>query len=45
MVNPYRVPQQPQSMFTTTGSATSSPLLNYGQSEIRKSRWNTFNNE
>jgi hypothetical protein len=29
-----QVPQQPQSMFTTTGSATSSPLLNYGQSQL-----------
>jgi hypothetical protein len=29
-----QVPQQPQSMFTTTGSATSSPLLNYGQTGI-----------
>jgi hypothetical protein len=31
-----QVPQQPQSMFTTTGSATSSPLLNYGQTDIGK---------
>jgi hypothetical protein len=31
-----QVPQQPQSMFTTTGSATSSPLLNYGQTNIGK---------
>ena len=31
-----QVPQQPQSMFTTTGSATSSPLLNYGQTGIGK---------
>jgi hypothetical protein len=29
-----QVPQQPQSMFTPTGSATSSPLLNYGQSQL-----------
>jgi len=29
-----QVPQQPQSLFTTTGSATSSPLLNYGQSQL-----------
>jgi hypothetical protein len=29
-----QVPQQPQSIFTTTGSATSSPLLNYGQSQL-----------
>jgi hypothetical protein len=29
-----QVPQQPQSMFTTTGSATSSPLLNYGQPQL-----------
>jgi hypothetical protein len=31
-----QVPQQPQSMFTPTGSATSSPLLNYGQTDIGK---------
>jgi hypothetical protein len=31
-----QVPQQPQSMFTPTGSATSSPLLNYGQTEFGK---------
>jgi hypothetical protein len=31
-----QVPQQPQSLFTTTGSATSSPLLNYGQTDIGK---------
>ena len=31
-----QVPQQPQSMFTTTGSATSSPLLNYGQTDMGK---------
>ena len=31
-----QVPQQPQSMFTTTGSATSSPLLNYGQIDMGK---------
>jgi hypothetical protein len=31
-----QVPQQPQSMFTPTGSATSSPLLNYGQIGIGK---------
>jgi hypothetical protein len=29
-----QVPQQPQSMFTPTGSATSSPLLNYGQTGL-----------
>ena len=29
-----QVPQQPQSMFTPTGSATSSPLLNYGQPQL-----------
>ena len=29
-----QVPQQQQSLFTTTGSATSSPLLNYGQSQL-----------
>jgi hypothetical protein len=29
-----QVPQQPQSLFTPTGSATSSPLLNYGQSQL-----------
>jgi hypothetical protein len=29
-----QVPQQSQSTFTTTGSATSSPLLNYGQSQL-----------
>ena len=29
-----QVPQQPQSMFTSTGSATSSPLLNYGQPQL-----------
>jgi hypothetical protein len=32
---PLQVPQQ-QPLFTTTGSATSSPLLNYGQTEIGK---------
>ena len=31
---PLQVPQQSQSMFTTTGSATSSPLLNYGQTSL-----------
>ena len=31
-----QVPQQSQSMFTPTGSATSSPLLNYGQTNIGK---------
>ena len=31
---PLQVPQQQQPMFTTTGSATSSPLLNYGQTSI-----------
>ena len=31
---PLQIPQQPQPMFTTTGSATSSPLLNYGQTSI-----------
>jgi hypothetical protein len=29
-----QVPQQPQSLFTPTGSATPSPLLNYGQSQL-----------
>jgi hypothetical protein len=29
-----QVPQQSQSLFTTTGNATSSPLLNYGQSQL-----------
>jgi hypothetical protein len=29
-----QVSQQPQSMFTPTGSATSSPLLNYGQPQL-----------
>jgi hypothetical protein len=32
---PLQVPQQ-QPLFTTTGSATSSPLLNYGQTNIGK---------
>jgi hypothetical protein len=31
-----QVPQLQQSMFTPTGSATSSPLLNYGQTDIGK---------
>ena len=31
-----QVPQLQQSMFTPTGSATSSPLLNYGQTNIGK---------
>jgi hypothetical protein len=31
-----QVPQLQQSMFTPTGSATSSPLLNYGQTEFGK---------
>jgi hypothetical protein len=36
MVNPLQVPQQPQSLFTTTGNATSNPLLNYGQTDMGK---------
>jgi hypothetical protein len=31
-----QVPPQQQSMFTSTGSATSSPVLNYGQTEVGK---------
>ena len=31
---PLQVPQQQQPMFTTTGSATSSPMLNYGQTGL-----------
>ena len=31
---PLQVPQQQQPLFTSTGSATSSPLLNYGQTSI-----------
>ena len=31
-----QVPQQQQPMFTTTGSATSSPLLNYGQTRLNQ---------
>jgi hypothetical protein len=34
--NSLQVPSQQQPMFTTTGSATSSPLLNYGQTGIGK---------
>ena len=33
---PLQVPQQQQPMFTTTGSAASSDLLNYGQTGLRK---------
>ena len=33
---PLQVPQQQQPMFTTTGSATSSPLLNYGQTRLNQ---------
>jgi hypothetical protein len=33
---PLQVPSQQQPLFTTTGSATSSPLLNYGQTEVGK---------
>jgi hypothetical protein len=32
--SPLKVPPQQQSMFTSTGSPTSSPLLNYGQTNI-----------
>jgi hypothetical protein len=31
-----QVPSQQQPMFTSTGNATSSPLLNYGQTNIGK---------
>ena len=31
---PLQIPQQQQPMFTTTGSATSSPILNYGQTGL-----------
>ncbi len=31
---PLQIPQQQQPMFTTTGSATSSPMLNYGQTGL-----------
>ena len=33
---PLQIPQQQQPMFTTTGSAASSDLLNYGQTGLRK---------
>ena len=33
---PLQVPQQQQPMFTTTGNATSSPLLNYGQTRLNQ---------
>jgi hypothetical protein len=33
---PLQVPSQQQPMFTSTGNATSSPLLNYGQTNIGK---------
>jgi len=33
---PLQVPQQQQSLFTSTGSATSSPLLNYGQTRLNQ---------
>ena len=31
-----QVPSQQQPMFTSTGNATSSPVLNYGQTEVGK---------
>ena len=39
---PLQIPQQQQSMFTTTGSATSNDLLNYGQTELRKAGGTPF---
>jgi hypothetical protein len=33
---PLQIPQQQQPIFTTTGSAASSDLLNYGQTGLRK---------
>ena len=33
---PLQIPAQQQTMFTPTGSPTSSPLLNYGQTELGK---------
>ena len=33
---PLQIPTQQQTMFTPTGSPTSSPLLNYGQTELGK---------
>jgi hypothetical protein len=34
-----QVPSQQQPMFTSTGNATSSPLLNYGQTGIGNNAW------